>query len=145
TYQRLNSFLHPYILFTGYGVHRDLHSFPTRRSSDLRHLERVLEQVAEEPEGRIGELQLLDEEEWQQVVVEWNRTEEAYPRERCLHELFGDQARRQPEAVALVYEDGQMSYGELNRRANQVGRYRRRMGVGPELRVGSCLSRSPER
>ena len=61
-----------------------------------------------------------------------------------MHELFEEQARRRGEAIAVVYEGEQVSYGELNRRANQLGRYLRKQGVGPEVAVGLCVERSVE-
>ena len=65
-----------------------------------------------------------------------------YPTEQCLHELFEQQAERTPAAVALVFETEQVSYRELNERANQLAHYLRQLGVGPEARVGICVERS---
>ena len=65
-------------------------------------------------------------------VLEWNRTALDYGAEKCLHEVFEERARRAPDRVAGVDEVGAISYGELNRRANQLGNYLRRRGVGPE-------------
>jgi hypothetical protein len=109
-----------------------------------RHLEAVLRGVVREPGQRVGELRLMGEDEWRQVVEEWNATEREYASDRCVHELFEEQVERTPEAVAVVFEDEQLSYGELNRRANQLGHYLRGMGVGPEVRVGLCVERSLE-
>jgi non-ribosomal peptide synthetase component F len=67
-----------------------------------------------------------------------------YPRDRCLHQLFEAQAARTPEAVAVVFEDLQLTYGEINARANQLSRHLIAMGVGPEVLVGICLERSLE-
>jgi amino acid adenylation domain-containing protein len=78
------------------------------------------------------------------VVEEWNATQAVYPQERCVHELFEEQVEKSPEAVAVVYEDQQVSYGELNRRANQLGHHLRGLGVGPETRVAICVERSVE-
>ena len=63
-------------------------------------------------------------------------------RDRCVHELFAAQAARTPEAIALVYEDEQLSYGELERRSNQLAHHLRGLGVGPEVVVGLCVERS---
>src|SRR5437660_3571023 len=109
----------------------------------VKHLDRVLEGMVGEAERRIGELSLLTGGEREQVVVEWNRTEVEYP-QRCVHELFEEQAERTPQAVAVEYEDQRISYGELNRRANQLAHYLQRLGVGPEVRVGICVERSVE-
>ncbi|MGS0897672.1 non-ribosomal peptide synthetase, partial [Burkholderia stagnalis] len=64
--------------------------------------------------------------------------------DRCLHELFEEQASRTPEAVAVVFEGARLSYGELNARANRVARYLRRQGIGPDQRVAICVERSLE-
>lgn len=74
----------------------------------------------------------------------WNRTETDYPRNRCIHQLFEQQAARRPEATALVHRYHRLSYGELNRRANQLARYLRRLDVGPGTLVGLCMHRSVE-
>jgi amino acid adenylation domain-containing protein len=67
-----------------------------------------------------------------------------YPKDKCIHELFEDQVERTPDAVAVVFEDQQFTYGELNTRANQLAHYLRKLGVGPEVLVGICLERSIE-
>ena len=66
------------------------------------------------------------------------------PRDNCIHQLFEEQVQRTPGAVAVVFEDTQLSYGELNRRANQLANYLRKRGVGPEVLVGICVERSLE-
>src|SRR5262249_15981135 len=100
-----------------------------------RHYQRLLESVVSDPGQRIEELRLLSGEEGEELVVEWNETETAYPRDRSIGELFEAEAGRRPEAVAVVCGTEELSYGELNRRANQLGRYLQRQGVGPEVMV----------
>jgi amino acid adenylation domain-containing protein len=95
-------------------------------------------------ERPISELSLLSDEEREQIVVEWNESERPYPQDQCIHELFRERAERGPERIALLDESQQVSYGELNRRANQLGRYLQGLGVGPETVVGLCLERSAE-
>src|SRR5262249_15629843 len=107
------------------------------------HLQRLLESIAQSPQGRLSELAWVSEAE-QAEIAEWNRTGVAYPGEQCVHELFAAQAERTPERVAVVYEGAALSYGELNRRANQLAHYLRAQGVGPETLVGVCLERSVE-
>ena len=77
-------------------------------------------------------------------MVEWNDTGRNYPKDRCIHELFEEQVERTPEAVAVVFEDQQLTYKALNRRANQLAHYLRKLGVGPEVRVGICVEQSIE-
>jgi non-ribosomal peptide synthetase component F len=110
----------------------------------VEQYERVLAAVAANPEQKLGEIEILSVEERTQVVVEWNRTEVEYPFERCVHELFEEQAAKTPEAVAVVFEDEELNYGELNRRANELAHYLRELGMGPETIVGICVERSLE-
>ena len=110
----------------------------------LTHFQVLLESIVNDPEQRISELKLLTRAEEQQLLVEWNQTQADYPRDRCVHELFEEQVARTPDAVAVVYEAEQLTYEELNRRANQVARYLRSMGVGTETLVGICVERSPQ-
>ena len=110
----------------------------------LQHYRTLLEGIVVSVEARIGELEILSEPERQQLLVEWNRTEAPYSSNKCVHRLFEEQAAKTPQAVAVVDEDGQISYGELNRRANQLAHYLARMGVGPEVGVGICMERGLE-
>lgn len=91
-----------------------------------------------------GGTQALDKKERRKLLVEWNDTAADYPADRCVHELFEAQAERRPEAVAVVSETGQLTYRELNERANRVAHFLRRRGVGPDSLVGISLERSLE-
>ncbi|HEY2913439.1 MAG TPA: amino acid adenylation domain-containing protein, partial [Candidatus Angelobacter sp.] len=104
---------------------------------------RMLEGMVSGSEQIVDCLELLTESERSQLLYEWNRTEAAYP-QKCIHELFEDQVSRSAAAVAVEFEGHKLTYGELNRRANQLGNYLRRMGVGPEVRVGLCMERGLE-
>ncbi|HXC43858.1 MAG TPA: amino acid adenylation domain-containing protein, partial [Candidatus Dormibacteraeota bacterium] len=110
----------------------------------LQHYRTLLEGIVVSVDARIGELELLSEAERQQLLVEWNRTEAPYSTDKCVHQLFEEQAAKTPQAVAVMDEDGQISYGEFNRRANQLAHYLARMSVGPEVRVGICMERDLE-
>ncbi|MFL5382886.1 MAG: non-ribosomal peptide synthetase, partial [Longimicrobiaceae bacterium] len=109
-----------------------------------RHLERVLERVAAEPDARLSELDLLDGAERRLVVEEWNATRAPHPAGLCIHQLVEAQVERTPDAVAVVFEGETLTYRELNERANRLARHLRRLGVGPEARVAVCLERGPE-
>ena len=76
------------------------------------------------------------------MLVEWNATAAAYPRETCLHQLFEAQVERRPDAVALVFGEETLSYGELNARATRLAHRLRGIGVGPDDRVAVCVDRS---
>src|SRR5580693_6404864 len=104
----------------------------------------LLEEIVCDVDRRLSALPLLTTAERHRLAVEWNDTAAAYPSDKCLHELFAAQAARTPDAVAVTYEDRCLSYGELDRRSNQLAHYLRGLGVGPEIVVGLCVERSPE-
>ncbi len=110
----------------------------------ISHFEVVVESVVSNPYLKLSELPVLTPAEREQMVVEWNETTSEYPREKCIHELFEEQVERTPEAVALVYGEDQVGYGELNDRANQLAQHLRGLGVGAEVLVGICMERSVE-
>ncbi|HEX9939796.1 MAG TPA: amino acid adenylation domain-containing protein, partial [Longimicrobium sp.] len=110
----------------------------------LGHLERVLEQVAADADMRLSRLALAGPEERAQVVVEWNRTERPFPREACIHQLFEAQAGRTPHAPALVWGPEELTYRELDARANRLAHHLAGLGVGPESRVGLRVERGVE-
>ncbi|HEU4558943.1 MAG TPA: non-ribosomal peptide synthase/polyketide synthase, partial [Longimicrobium sp.] len=110
----------------------------------LGHLSRVLEQVAENAELRLSELEMMGADERRRMLVEWNATEAEYPAGLCIHQLFEAQAARTPEAAAIVHEGTALSYAELNRRANQLAHHLVELGVGPDVPVGICITRSLE-
>jgi len=110
-----------------------------------RHYEQLLSAVAgNEVEREVSRLSLMSEAEREQALVQWNETGREYPRESCIHQLFEAQAARSPEAVALVFKDEQLTYGELNHRANQLAHYLRGQGVRAETLVGVLMRRSVE-
>src|SRR6476646_8524763 len=121
----------------------DLFEEPTIRNFG-NHFKAVLETLANHPQQTISQLSLLTESERQQLLHEWNLTATQSPQEKLVHELFEEQALRRPEAVAARYEEEELTYGELNRRANQVAHYLRTLGVKPEERVGVCVERGLE-
>lgn len=93
-------------------------------------------------EVEIRRLELMEASERQQVLVEWNGTSSTYSPEICIHQLFEAQAERTPERIALVCEAAQVSYRELNRRANQMAHVLTERGVGPDVFVGIMMERS---
>jgi amino acid adenylation domain-containing protein len=109
-----------------------------------RHFEVLLAGIATQPLDAIGALPLLDAQERHRILIDWNDTARPYPQDLCLHQLFEQQAARTPDALAIEYEGATLSYGELNRRANQLARLLRRKGVGPDVLVGVFAERSFE-
>jgi amino acid adenylation domain-containing protein len=110
----------------------------------LGHYQTLLEGIVAAPDRPIGALPLLTEAERHQLLVAWNATDTAYPRDCRVHELFEAQVARTPEAVAVAWDDQTLSYGELNRRANRLAHYLRRIGVDRGRFVGVFMNRSPE-
>ena len=108
------------------------------------HFQGLLEAVVSNPDQRLSELPMLTATERHQLLVEWNDTKKDYSKAECIHELFETQVEKTPDAVAVVFEGHQLSYRELNERANQVAHYLRKQGVGPEALVAICLERSLE-
>ena len=103
---------------------------------------RLLEAVVAEPERAIGSLDILAADERAILLHDWNDTSRAIP-SATLPQLFAAQVAKTPDAVAVVHEDERLSYGELDRRANQLAHHLRGLGVGPEVVVGLCVERSP--
>jgi amino acid adenylation domain-containing protein len=108
------------------------------------HFTRLLSGALAAPGAPIATLPLLADDERREMVEGWNRPDAPDPADRCIHELFAEQAARTPDAPAVLYGDATLSFGELDRRANRLANRLRRMGVGPETRVGLCLERGPE-
>ena len=106
------------------------------------HLETLLGGIVNDPESPISRLPMLTSDERQQLLVEWNDTRRDYPRE-CVHRLFEAQADRTPEAIAVQFGDSQMTYAELNGRANRLARALIDAGVTPRSSVAICIDRSP--
>src|SRR5437868_3548537 len=106
------------------------------------HWQTLLEGIVDDPAQRLSALPLLTETERQQLLVEWNATSAAYSRDRCVHQLFEAQVERTPDSVALFFEDEQLTYRQLNTRANQLAHYLQSLEVGPEVLVGICMERS---
>jgi natural product biosynthesis luciferase-like monooxygenase protein len=106
------------------------------------HLETLLAAMVASPATSLDRLRLLTLTEQQQMLVDWNATETALPKATCIQQLIEAQAKETPEAVAVVFRDQQLTYSELNTRANQVASYLAKLGVGPEALVGLCVERS---
>jgi len=110
----------------------------------VEHWQMLLEGIVTDPTQHISELPLLTGSERQQILVEWNETAANYSHERCIHQLFEAQAERNPDGLAVMYQETALTYRDLNRRANQLAHYLQQNGVGPEVLVGLCLERSLE-
>jgi amino acid adenylation domain-containing protein/non-ribosomal peptide synthase protein (TIGR01720 family) len=109
----------------------------------LGHLHAILAAVAADPDRPVASLDAVTEGERAQLAV-WNDTAVAYPPLACVHHAIEAQADATPDAVAVVFEGEPLTYTELDERATRLARRLRALGVGPEVRVGLCLERSPE-
>ncbi len=109
----------------------------------LQHLARLVRQVAEDPERRLSEIELLTDGERDRVLEEWNGTERPYPLDVCIHQRVEAQARRTPDAVALVHEDARITYAALNASANHLARELRDRGMGRGAFVPVLAERGP--
>jgi amino acid adenylation domain-containing protein len=108
------------------------------------HFVTLLEAIVANPQQQIWQLPLLTEVEQQQLLVDWNNTQADYPRDKCIHQLFEEQVERTPDAVAVVFENQQLTYQQLNCRANRLAHYLQSLGVEPDVLVGICVERSLE-
>ena len=108
------------------------------------HFVTLLEEIVANPEERIWQLPLLTQSEQQQLLVKWNDTHTNYPSDKCIHQLFEEQVQRTPDAAAVVFDNQQLTYQQLNCRANQLAHYLRSLGVKPDTLVGLCVERSLE-
>jgi len=106
------------------------------------HWLRLLEQIALDPQAQPEMVEIVDELERKQLVEEFNDTAAAYPQDKTIHQLFEDQVALNPQATAVVFEDQQLTYRELNARANQLARTLRDQGVGADQLVAIMAERS---
>ncbi|MGK7902911.1 MAG: amino acid adenylation domain-containing protein [Hormoscilla sp.] len=109
-----------------------------------RHFICLLESIVANPEQRVAFLPLLRSEERDRLLVQWNSNVAEYPQDKYIHQLFEEQVERTPDSVAVVFEKQEVTYRELNQRANQLARYLQSLGVGLEVLVGICIERSVE-
>jgi natural product biosynthesis luciferase-like monooxygenase protein len=107
-----------------------------------RQLQSLMAACIEHPEDQLTQIPLLSPQDRQQILTEWNQTAKPYPSDRCIHQLFELQVARTPDAIAIVFEDRQLSYWDLNEQANRLAHYLQQLGVGPDVMVGLHMERS---
>ncbi|MBD2435190.1 non-ribosomal peptide synthetase [Nostoc sp. FACHB-110] len=110
----------------------------------LGHFVTLLEAIVANPDRQIFQLPILTESEQQQLLVQWNDTGVDYACNKCIHQLFEEQVQHTPDAVAVVFENQQLTYHQLNCRANSLAHYLQSLGVKPDVLVGICVERSLE-
>ncbi|OPY29541.1 MAG: 3-hydroxypropionyl-coenzyme A synthetase [Methanobacterium sp. PtaU1.Bin242] len=109
-----------------------------------KHYVNILEEIVKNPYLKLKEINILTEEEKNTIFHDFNNTKAPYSRDKTIHELFEEQVERTPDNIALIYEDEQLTYSELNKKANQIAHILRDKGIKPDSIVGIMLERSPE-
>lgn len=116
------------------------------RAEDIKHwagqFQTLLASAIENQLAVISKLEILSEEERQQLLFWFNNTETNYSKIQCIHQLFEKQADSTPDNIAVVFENQQLTYAQLNQSANQLAGYLQDLGVGSEVLVAICLERS---
>ncbi|MBD1809019.1 amino acid adenylation domain-containing protein [Microcoleus sp. FACHB-SPT15] len=110
----------------------------------LGHFKTLLEGIVANPQTKIADLPLLSVAEYHQLTVSWNDTFADYPQNQCIHQLFEAQVEKTPDATAVIFEDKQLTYRELNSYSNKLAHHLQKLGVGSEALVGICMERSVE-
>nr|AGZ05277.1 McyC [Nostoc sp. 152] len=108
------------------------------------HFLQIIQAVVENPNCQFSQINLLTPEERYQLLTEWNNTAVSYPQDKCIHQLFEEQVKLNPDAVAVIFEGQKLTYQQLNERANQLAHYLQRKGVNIEVLVGIFIERSLE-
>jgi amino acid adenylation domain-containing protein/non-ribosomal peptide synthase protein (TIGR01720 family) len=108
------------------------------------HFHNLLNAIAHNPQLPVDQLPLVSLPERHQLLTAWNHTGKEYPTNNCIHQLFEQQVKNTPNAIAVVFEEEQLTYQQLNHRANQLAHYLQDLAVEPEVLVGICVERSIE-
>ena len=108
----------------------------------MNHFQKLLEEAVADPQKPIHRLSLMEPAELQQILVAWNASQKPYESNWCVHEKFEQVVAENPEGIAVEFDDVQLTYAQLNQRANQLARYLRKLQVGPEVLVGISMDRS---
>jgi amino acid adenylation domain-containing protein len=110
----------------------------------VEHFITLLSSIVANPEQRLSQLTYLSETEQQTLLVEFNQTQHDLKVSKCIHQLFEEQVQREPDAVALIFDQQILTYQKLNEKANQLAHYLQKLGIKPEDKVGICVNRSIE-
>lgn len=110
----------------------------------VQQLEVFISACLEHPDQSLDKLPILNLSQQQQILEAWNQTAQPFPADKCIHDLFAQQVERTPDAIAVVFQEQQLTYRELNTQANQLAHYLILQGVGPDVLVGLLMERSLE-
>lgn len=116
----------------------------TTIASVRHHFQTLVEGIVANPDTPLSALQLLTTQEQQELLDRWERNQSSYPENVCIHQLFEQQVRKKPTAIAVKFGNQQFTYQALNRGSNQLARYLQKLGINSEMLVGICLERSVE-
>ncbi|MEH2155517.1 MAG: amino acid adenylation domain-containing protein [Nostoc sp.] len=108
------------------------------------HFRQILETVTANPDCKLSEIDILTPDERHELLTKWHDPEIQYLQDKCIHQLFEEQVEQNPDAVAIVFENQQLTYQQLNEQANQLAHYLLTKGVTSEVLVGICVERSLE-
>ncbi|MCP4049835.1 MAG: amino acid adenylation domain-containing protein [bacterium] len=108
------------------------------------HYQNLLKDIIKNPAKKISELEILSKKEKNKILYEFNDTNATYPKDKTIHQLFEEQAAKNPNNTALVFEEQELTYKELNQQANKLARTLRSKGVKPDTIVGIMLEKSLE-
>ncbi|AOX00476.1 hypothetical protein BJP34_14340 [Moorena producens PAL-8-15-08-1] len=111
----------------------------------MEHFQTLLEAIVANPQEKISKLPLITAKEQQKVLQEWHNTKTDYPTEKCIHQLFENVVEKNPEAIAVIFKDQQLTYTQLNQKANQLAHHLISLGITPETPVGIYIDPTPER
>ncbi|TAF06834.1 MAG: non-ribosomal peptide synthetase, partial [Nostocales cyanobacterium] len=110
----------------------------------IQHYQEVLTAITADPQQPLSTVSLLTPAEKEQILIQWNKTETDYPADQCIHQLFEQQVEKTPDAIAVVYGNQQLTYSQLNTKANQLAHYLISLGVEADSLVGISVERSAE-
>ncbi|WCM49880.1 amino acid adenylation domain-containing protein [Pseudomonas sp. WJP1] len=109
-----------------------------------QHWTHLLQGMVSDTQQRISDLPLLEQAEYQRIVHDWNRADDSFAQDLCIHQLIGQQVAATPNALAVTFATRQLTYGELDHQANRLAHKLIELGVGPEVRVGVAMQRSEQ-
>ncbi|AOX00477.1 hypothetical protein BJP34_14345 [Moorena producens PAL-8-15-08-1] len=111
----------------------------------MEHFPTLLKAIVANPQQKISKLPLITATEQQKLLYEWHNTKKDYPADKCIHQLFESVVEKSPDAVALVFEDQQLTYFQLNQKANQLAYHLLSLGITPEIPIGIYIDPTVER
>jgi amino acid adenylation domain-containing protein/non-ribosomal peptide synthase protein (TIGR01720 family) len=127
-----------------YAEHKQDKNFNIIFENIVGHLKNILKNVIDNPNEMISRIPLLTQKEQQKILIDWNKTQSDYPQDKTIPQLFEQQVRKTPNKIAIIYEKQQLSYAELNEKANQLARYLQKQGVKIGSLIAICVERSLE-